>query len=69
MTRELRSSIFQAAAWLIDPILRLVLGIVGVRIRAEVFGKNDLIRPGASHREGVADDPPLWLSVQAQAFP
>src|SRR5438552_3643593 len=61
--------IFQAAVWLIDPILRLVFGSVGVRITAEVFGKDDLIGPGASHWERVAYDPPLWLSVQAEALP
>src|SRR5207249_1125226 len=61
-------NVFQAAIRLVDPTLRLVFRNVRIRISAEVFGKDDLIGPGAPHRECVAYDPPLWLSVQAKAL-
>src|ERR1041385_8138005 len=61
--------IFQAAVWLIDSKLRLVFGNIPVRILAEVFGKDDLIGPCASHGESIAYDSPLRLSIQAKALP
>src|SRR5579872_2592364 len=60
--------IFQAAVWLIDSKLRLVFGNIPVGIPSEVFRKDDLIGPGASHGEGVTYDTPLRLSIQAKAF-
>lgn len=61
--------IFEAAVRLVDSVLRLILVNVSVGIAGEVFGKHNLIRPGASNWKGIAHYAPLWFAVQAKTLP
>src|ERR1700676_1082209 len=60
--------IFQAAVRLVDSVLGLIFGNISVRVGLEVFGKDNLIGPGATDWECVADNTPLRFAIEAEAF-
>ena len=60
--------VLESAVGLVDAVLRLVLGDVAVGIVGEVLVEDDVLRPRASHREGIAYHAPLRLAIKAQAL-
>src|SRR5229473_1599646 len=56
----------QPAVRLVDPILRLILGLAAIRICSKEFRKNHLIRIRAAGGERIADYGPLWFSIETE---
>src|SRR5436305_13555003 len=58
----------ETAVRVVDAVLRLISRNGGVRVVAEVLGKDDLIGPSTADRKCVTNNAPLLLSIQAEAL-